>query len=180
MFGKQTAAALSLEKRIVTLSRSKSQAGCIITISSRYKNNPSGPRNNPVRWLYSPLQWQDWDDARSPNKKKKCLTLSCRLYHLEDGSSKTWPVIGIITSPRKSFLPNISLCHTLIHIVRLSTSFRGITNWKRMQFLQKTAFKRRKVFPIPLEFLQRLDSKCASWLLSFFFQPYFDPAAGTL
>ena len=57
-------------------------------------------------------------------------TRSWRLNHLADGSSKTCPAIGIITSPRKSFLPNMSLCQTDIHIVRLSTSLRGITNWK--------------------------------------------------
>merc|ERR1712130_110094 len=53
---------------------------------------------------------------------------SWRLNHLAEGSSKTCPAMGIITSPRKSFLPNMSLCHTDIHMVRLSTSFRGITN----------------------------------------------------
>ena len=56
------------------------------------------------------------------------LTLSCRAYHLADGSSKTCPAMGIITSPRKSLRPNMSLCHTEIHIVLLSTSLRGITN----------------------------------------------------
>ena len=58
------------------------------------------------------------------------LTLSWRLYHLAAGSSNTWPAIGIITSPRKSLRPNMSECQTEIHMVRLSTSPRGITNWK--------------------------------------------------
>ena len=57
------------------------------------------------------------------------LTLSWRLYHLAAGSSKTWPAMGIMTSPRKSFLPNMSECQTEIHMVLLSTSPRGITNW---------------------------------------------------
>jgi hypothetical protein len=63
-------------------------------------------------------------------KKESRLTLSDRLYHLGDGSSRASPAMGSMTSPRKSFLPNMSLCHTLIHMVRRSTSSRGIWNWK--------------------------------------------------
>ena len=37
------------------------------------------------------------------------LTRSWRLNHWLEGSSKSWPDIGNITSPKKSFRPNMSL-----------------------------------------------------------------------
>lgn len=46
------------------------------------------------------------------------LTLSCSLYHVGAGSSKTTSASGSETSPRKSFRPNMSACHTLSHSVR--------------------------------------------------------------
>ena len=56
-------------------------------------------------------------------------TLSCRLYHLGDESSATiCPAIGNITSPKKSFLPNMSECQTLIHNVLRSISSKGMWN----------------------------------------------------
>lgn len=50
------------------------------------------------------------------------LTLSCRGYHLRPGVSNTSYPRGRVTSPRKSFLPNMSECHTESHRVRVVTS----------------------------------------------------------
>ena len=58
------------------------------------------------------------------------LTLSCRLYHFGMESSRVCSAIGSITSPRKSFLPNMSECQTLSHRIRRSISSSGIWNWK--------------------------------------------------
>lgn len=54
------------------------------------------------------------------------LTRSWSVYHCGCGLSKTMPCKLMVTSPRKSFRPNISECHTVNHNVRVSKLFNGI------------------------------------------------------
>lgn len=66
------------------------------------------------------------------------LTLSCNLYHMGAASSKTTSASGSVTSPRKSFRPNMSACHTLSHSVRADSEASGCT---KLRVSSNTGFR---------------------------------------
>lgn len=66
------------------------------------------------------------------------LTLSCNLYHMGAGSSNTTSASGRVTSPKKSFRPNISACHTLSHSVRADSEANGCT---KLRVSSNTGFR---------------------------------------